>query len=170
MLPYIGLSRPHVSLNYVYGRRIPTTERLYYSDEAYVWRASTGSWKTGVANPVVVRKNGATVTPADYVVDSIEGTIRFIANHPVDGDTIDVDYVTSLPWEIPEAQGLIAASFITEKGLTVSGLAGLRAIRVAEVSIERDYRRSASDSTQTFVPPEAAALLEAFIFRGLAFG
>lgn len=166
MLPYVGLEHPHFVATYTYGRTIPVAERLYYSDEANTWRASSGFW---TAASVVIQVNGVVVPSTDYQVDRVEGTIKFTANVPEDGDTVDASYTTSLHPDIAEAQGLIAASLISEKALVARGMAGLRAIKVAEISLERDFRREAK-GTPVVIPPEASALLDPFIFRSVAFG
>jgi hypothetical protein len=173
ILPFVGLSDPHVSIDYTYGRNIAMTERLYYPEEApYLWRASVGFWNTQAP---AVRVNGTIQTSngSVYTVDPIEGTITFVSNFPEDGDVVEIDYVTTLHPDIQEAQAIITAGILNEKALVASGLGGLRAIRVAELSLERDYRRTsgsaAQQQAQVTVPPEAAALLEPFAFRGLAF-
>jgi hypothetical protein len=170
MLPYVGLSEPHVSIDYTYGRNIAVSERLYYSEELYTWRASVGFWSSA---PPAVRVNGLIQTSngSVYTVDPIEGTITFVSAFPEDGDVIDIDYVTTLHPDIQEAQAIITAGILNEKALVSSGLGGLRAIRVAELSLERDFRRAggAADRAAVVIPAEAEALLEPFAFRGLAF-
>lgn len=166
--PMIGLHQPHMVLGYTYGRDIPTTERLYYSDEALTWRASVGQWRSGVAYPVVVTVDGVVANEADYVVDYVEGTIRFTANVPADGQAVDVSFTGSLHPNIAEAHGLITAARIGERGLAAKGMTGLRSIRVAEIALERDFRRQSQDS-DPMIPSEAASLLEPFVFRTVVF-
>lgn len=167
MLPFIGLEHPFLSLDYTYGWIVPTTERVYYSDVGNVWRATTGHWR---ADPVTVQVNGVPVGSGTYVVDRVEGTIRFTSGIPTEDDAVDVTYVGSLPPAIPEAQGIIAASRITEKNLVAQGLGGLRAIRVAELSLERDYRRQDKGTSEVSIPPEAAEILAPYKLTGVVFG
>ena len=166
VLPFVGLSEPHLVTDYTYGQDYPVTERLYYADSGYRWIGSVGNWRS---DPVVVRVNGVTTPDADYAVDRVEGSITFSQNFPQDGDVVDADYVGSLHPDIALAQGVIAANKVTEKNLVASGMGNLRALRVAELSIERDYRRNSGNETPPTVPPEAAALLDPFVIRALAF-
>lgn len=165
MLPFVGLERPFLSLDYTYGWIIPFTERIYYSDIGNVWRASTGHWRS---DPVTVKVNG--VAHGNFTVDRVEGTITFTSNIPSEDDAVDVTGVGSLPSAIPEAQGIIVAARITEKNLVAQGLGGLRAIRVAELSLERDYRRQDKGTSEVSIPPEAAELLAPYKLTGVVFG
>lgn len=170
ILPFVGLEEPHMVLDYTYGRDIPSAERIYYSDTGTTWRATIGSWRSGDDYPVTVTVNGTLIDEASYVVDYVEGTIRFTDDIPTEDDAVDVTFTGSLHPAIPEAQGLIAADRIASKALVSSGMTGLRRLTVAELTMERDMpRRGASDPEPDAIPLAAASLLEPFIFRSVAF-
>lgn len=168
MLPYIGLAHPHIRLDYTYGAFYPEVERLTKAaSPANTWRATVGFWDNAV--PEVVKVNGVTRV-GNYTVDRTEGTVTFTAPIPADGDAIDLTYVGTLHPNIARATGLIAADRIMQRALTSGGLGGLRVLRVAEISLERDFRRTAGKDDEVSIPPEAQDLLAEFREMALAFG
>lgn len=170
MAPFIGLTQPHSYTDYSYGYRIARSERLHYSDTGWLWRATTGSWSTAAGDEPVVDVNGVTRPPADYTIDYIEGTVQFIQNYPVDGDTVDAEYVTTLHPDIAEAQGMISAGRIAERPFAAA-MGGLRRLTVAELTMERgtNARGGGATRTEPAIPQPAADLLEPFIFRSVVF-
>lgn len=162
VLPFVGFQQPHVVVNYTYGRRETVTERAYYGESGNTWVASRGSW---IGAPEV-RVNGVLRNAADYTVDATEGSVTFVANVPDGDDAVTVTYTSSLPYDIAEATGIIAASLLSEQALVSQGLGGVRAFRVAEVSVERSYR-SEGAAAALEIPLEAAAKLEGYIFRSV---
>ena len=168
MFPFIGLSEPHVRLDYSYGRRIPTTERFYYSEAiSDTWRGTVGFWSS---DAVTVKVNGVD-RPSGWAADRTEGTIKFTANVPTAEDAVDVSFVGTLHPDIAMATGLIAAERIGQRNLLAAGFPqGVRSFRVAEVAVERDVvRRSANSPEPLSISPEAADLLEQFVYRPLGF-
>lgn len=168
VLPWVGLSEPYAQLDYSYGRRIPETVRLWYQGEGgFTWRAPMGFW---AADPIEVRIDDVVADEDDYTIDRTEGTIRWTANNP-DGDArVEADVVSRTTFDIPLATGIIAADRVSERELVAGGFpSGIRSLRVAEVGIDRDIRRSRGVESEVTIPEKAADLLSGYIFRPVGF-
>lgn len=169
LMPFIGLSHPFASLDYTYGAKYPTVERLYPATTADTWQAIAGFWDAVEGATVTV--NG-TPRVANLTIDYLEGTVLFDTTIPASTDAVEVSYVGTLHPNIARATGLIAAQRLIDRGLSLSGLGGLKSIRVAELAIERATipGQTRAGDTRTFdVPKEALDLLAEFIFYPIAF-
>jgi hypothetical protein len=164
-LPYVGLEQPFAQTDYTYGYRFPITEAADFVAGA-VWRASRGFWST---DPVVVSVNGVVRPSNQYILDRTEGTVTFTGSLPSSTDSVAVAYTATEPDEIAQATGIIAASLLSNRALVsrLPVMGSLRALRVAEVSIERGSARTGVQDTES-IPVEAADLLEDFVFRTIA--
>ena len=172
VLPFVGLSEPHAVLDYTYGRLIPKTERLWYAGQGgNTWRGISGFWTN---DAIEVRVNGSVADDGDYTIDRTEGAILWtdLSTRPSGTDTVEADVVTRQHPDLALATGMTVASLFSDRELLRQGMPlGVRAFRVAEVSVERDFRRSAqATSVVPMVPLEAEELLAPFVYRPLRFG
>jgi hypothetical protein len=159
VLPFIGATQPWVQLDYTYGYRDQIAQRLYYTEGGW-WVANRGSW---VSSPVVKVNN--VVRPSGYDTDPVEGRIKFTANEPDHDDTVDIEVTSSLPYDIAEATGIIAASKLGDRSWAQKGFTGLRDVAVAEVRLTRDQSRAQGSDARSNIPSEAADKLQAYVFR-----
>lgn len=168
MYPALGLWEPHSQIDYTYGRRFPTAERIYLDTVTNQWRASAGFWS---ADAVTVSVNEV-LRVGNYTVDRTEGTVLFSSPLPAGGDAIDVTYTGTLHPNIALATGIIAADRVAQKNLLAAGFPpGIRSFKVAEVAVERDVpRRAGGQPEPDSIPTEASELLDEFRFYALAFG
>jgi hypothetical protein len=108
----------------------------------------------------VIKKNGAVQT-SGFTVDAIEGSVVFTDNL-LASDTVTASYHHKLPSDIQYGTGHIVAYLHGDAELHARGMAHLTKLRVAEVEMEKDLRRSAPQgliaNLNTLVP-EAALLL-----------
>jgi len=168
VLPFIGLSDPHATLDYTYGYRIPETVRLWYQgDGGYTWRAPSGFW---TSDAIEVRVNDAIADPGDYTIDRTEGTITWdIGTQPSGTARVEADVVSRIPYDISLATGIIAAERISGRAIVEDGFPeGIRSMRVAEVSIDRGLTRVGDVRGGVEIPDKAAELLGTYVFRPLA--
>lgn len=170
VLPFVGLSEPHATLDYSYGRRFSIAEQIYPDAiVANAWRATVGFWSS---DAVTVTVNGVLRTTA-YTINRTEGTILFTSPFPAGSDTVEVTATGTLLPRIAIATGITAADRIGQRNLLAAGFpAGVRSFRVAEVAVEKDMPRrlAAGQAPPDTLPPEAADLISDLVIRPLAFG
>lgn len=163
----LTMTTPVAEMDYTYTRRFTVTGERLVDTDGQTFRAENQFW---LADPApVVKKNGVIQT-VDFTLDPIEGAVIFSSNLAV-GDVVTLDYTYSLPPQIAEATGIIASAFLSEKALTMKGMAGLLEIQVNEVRLRRPMptallAREASTVLQ--VPPDAAIMLAPYVFRSVA--
>ena len=163
VLPFVGLTQPYAKIDYTYGERIVLTQQAFYQGEGgMTWRAQTGFW---TLDDVTVKINGTTVTTG-FTLNRREGTITWTTGNPNGTDDVEVTFTTSLQPDISLATGIIAAARLSDRKLLADGMPlGVRAFRVAEVSVERDLpRRSSGAYEPPSIPAEAADKLDPFRF------
>lgn len=161
ILPFVGLTQPHSKISYTYGYREQISEWLVKDIDADIWRASRGYW---IEDTVELTVDGTPRT-ADLTIDLVEGTVTFDADPPADEDVrVEINVVSSLPYDIAEATGLIAAAKMYDRSWATRGWGGLRSVAVAEVRVERDTARNQSSESRALVPPEAADILTGYVF------
>lgn len=159
VLPFIGASQPWLELDYTYGFREAVSQWLVKDATADVWRASHGYW---IADPTV--HVGGVLRTTGMTFDLTEGTITFTASPPAADVRVEISVVSSLPYDIAEATGIIAAAKLGDRSWASRGFQGLRSVSVAEVRLEREGRRESS-TERINVPPEAADKLQSYVFR-----
>lgn len=166
VVPNIGLATPVAEIAYTYGFVFSETdERLQFTD-GRTWRAAHQWWVEDDDEPPVVKKNGV-VQSSGYAVDYDEGAVVF------DDDLVDVDVVTAtyqrtLPHEIRDATGQVAAALRGEEENRERGIGNLQRISVEEVTLERRRQRDKQESGFDLetLSPEAAFLLSTYRFDG----
>jgi hypothetical protein len=154
----MGASQPWVDLQYSYGYREDVSQWLTKDAVTDVWYASHGFW---IADPTV-HVNGTLVTTG-MTFDRTLGTVTFTAGAPAADDTVEITVTSSLPYDIAEATGLIAAEKLVANRL--AAFAGIRDVTVAEVRLTRDEARNQGGDARPNVPQEAADKLESYVFR-----
>lgn len=159
VLPFMGATNPWVVLDYTYGYRQEMIQRVYYSEGGW-YATSHGFWVTA---PVV--KVNSSVRVSGYDVDAVEGRIKFTADPPVDGDYVDIEVTTSLPYDIAEATAIIATAKLGDRSWASKGFQGLRDVAVAEVRLTRDQARTSGSDLRANIPMEAQDKLSAYVFR-----
>jgi hypothetical protein len=158
LYPWMGASQPWVDLQYSYGYREDVSQWLTKDAVTDVWYASHGFW---IADPTV-HVNGTLVTTG-MTFDRTLGTVTFTAGAPAADDTVEITVTSSLPYDIAEATGLIAAEKLVANRL--AAFAGIRDVTVAEVRLTRDEARNQGGDARPNVPQEAADKLESYVFR-----
>ncbi|HEX5016516.1 MAG TPA: hypothetical protein VFX15_02895 [Actinomycetes bacterium] len=168
VIPFVGLSQPHVYASYTYGRRIPIEEQIYPIG-GNTWLASIGAWSSDVGDEPVIAVGGVVRPDTDYTIDYRSGQVTFVVNEPASAATVVAQFYTGLHPDIAEAEGLITTGAIADRSY-VATLGGLRRLTVAEITIERATDRAGGGAAQPVtISEEAAALLDPFIFRSVAF-
>jgi hypothetical protein len=161
VLPFIGMTQPYVLLDYTYGYREPVSQWLVKDETADIWRASHGYW---VADPTVHVDGVLRTTGMTF--NQTLGTVEFTASPPAADAVVEIDVISSLPYDIAQATGMIAATKVSDRAWASKGFGGLRTVAVAEVRLERDGARTGSGtSSRSNIPTEAADKLEGYIFR-----
>jgi hypothetical protein len=159
ILPTIGLMRPIVEIAYVYGEDFDEVGETLYATDARTYRALHQHWVAGAK----VYLNGAEkVLTTDYTLGLTEGTVVF--NDALSaGDVVTADYTHLLPWELRDAVGMIATHLLGEREQQARGMAGVKSLKVAEITITNADDRVTSENL-AYIEPEAAWLLDGFKF------
>lgn len=160
MIPSIGLMRPVAEISYTYGWNFQARGELLYPTDARTYRAANQFWNLTDTEPIIYLNGVA--QPSGFTVDDVEGTVTFdTALAATDLVTADYDY--TLPREIKEGTGHIAAYLIAQRQVQSRGMGGLQSLKVGEVSITAPTRRLSAESLPELVP-EAASLLADYGF------
>lgn len=163
IIPNVGLADPIGESSYRYGWDFTVEDEDLTCSDGQTWRAQNQYWFTDDARKPVVKKNGV-VVDSGFTVDATEGTVVFDQNL-LATDTVTATYHHRLPSDIQFGTGHIVAHLHGEAELHARGMAHLTRLRVAEVDMEKDLRRSVPkslvDNLDTLVP-EAALLLGAY--------
>jgi len=164
IVPNVYLASPLAKTSYTYGWDFEVTDEYLSCTDGQTWRAQNQFWFTDEARAPVIKKNGATVsnTPVvQYAVNATEGTVVFTENL-LASDVVTASYHHKLPTDIQYGTGHIVAYLHGDAELHARGMAHLTKLRVAEVEMEKDLRRGASQSliqNLNSLVPEAALLL-----------
>lgn len=154
----VSLRNPVTKLDYTYGYDFVETGDYLEPSDAGLYRAEHQFWSTD-PTPIVY-KNAVEVT-SGFSIDYNEGTVAF--DTPLSAeDIVTATYHHTLPSEISQATGLIAASLISDRDLISKGLGNLAEIQVEEVRLRRDSRRTGTFVVADAVPDTAKALLSGF--------
>lgn len=159
----IGMYHPVAQATYTYGYRFAESGEYLEPTDASLYRAQNQFWDSTV--PPVIRKNNVIVLASDYTIDYTEGTVLFTTPLAAD-DVVTASYTYTLPWQIAQATGIIAAEDLGESGLRGKGMAGVDHLTVGEISIRRSSplgQRGGTMVAET-VPIKAQTLLDGFAF------
>lgn len=163
IVPNVYLASPLAKTSYTYGWDFTVTDEYLSCTDGQTWRAQNQFWFTDTGREPVIKKNGA-VQSTGYTVDATEGTVVFTENL-LATDTVSASYHHKLHPDIQYGTGHIVVHLHGESELHSRGMAHLTKLRVAEVEMERDLRRTAPKSlveNLNMLVPEAALLLGAF--------
>ena len=163
IIPNVALAVPIAHTSYTYGWDLLETDEEMTCTDGQTWRAQNQFWHTDTGREPVIKVNGAVVTTG-FTVNANEGAVVFTDNL-LATDTVSATYHYKLPSEIQFATGHIIAYLHGQAELHSRGMAHLTRLRVAEVDMERDLRRSLPTSLISGLDnevPEAAILLSAF--------
>jgi len=157
--PSIGLEEYVVRTSYTYGWRFPVTGEYLEPTDGQTFRAVNQWWTT--EDDVVVYLNGVE-SNSGFTIDRDEGTVIYPGLDL--NDVVTADYTHVLPFEIQQATALVAATSLAERDLTAKGMGQLAEIRVEEVQLRRDARRTGTVVASEAVSDAAQALLAGFRF------
>jgi len=157
--PSIGLEEYVVRTSYTYGWRFPVTGEYLEPTDGQTFRAINQWWTT--EDDVVVYLNGVE-SNSGFTIDRDEGTVIYPGLDL--NDVVTADYTHVLPFEIQQATALVAATSLAERDLTAKGMGQLAEIRVEEVQLRRDARRTGTVVASEAVSDAAQALLAGFRF------
>ena len=163
IIPNVGLADPVAVSSYRYGWDFTVEDDSLTCSDGQTWRAQNQYWFTDTGREPVIKKNGAVVTTG-FTVDASEGTVVFDTNLKAT-DRVVATYHHKLPSDIQFGTGHIVAHLHGEAELHARGMAHLTKLKVAEVEMEKDLRRSNPAglvaNLDTLVP-EGALLLSAY--------
>lgn len=165
IVPNVGLFVPQLEINYTYGYQFEVEGEMLYPTDGQTFRAENQWWVDGTAPSIYV--NAEEVTEG-FGIDFDEGVVVF--EDPLGAnDVVTADYIHSLPNEIMQATGLVAAFLRENSELRSQGFDRLSSIQVAEVKITRAPALKI-DNVDQLIPeliPEAAMLLSGYKGDGL---
>lgn len=154
----VTLRNPVTRLDYTYGYDFEEVGDYLQPTDAREYRSEHQFW---ASNPVPqIYKNSVAVTTG-FSINALEGTVIFDSPLAAE-DIVTADYHHTLPSEISQATGLIAASLISDRDLISKGLGNLAEIQVEEVRLRRDSRRTGTFVVADAIPDTAKALLAGF--------
>jgi hypothetical protein len=161
IVPNIGLANPVSRTSYTYGWSFPVVDEVLETTDAKVLR-SQHQWWDGTED-VAVKKNGTELTvDSDYTYDVDEGTVRLVAN-PAATDVFTASYIHRLPSEVEQATGIVAADLVARRQNVMRGMAGLRSLKVAEITMDKEQARMGTfQERRPRLPEEAEMLLDGF--------
>jgi hypothetical protein len=161
IVPEIGLLNPVVEMDYTYGYSIPYAGELLEDTSAasdgLVFRAQDQWWTD---DDVTVYVDGTEVTTG-FTIDRDEGAVTFAVEQT---GVVTADYTTRLPRDIAMATGILAAESLGDREIRARGMGGLRAIRVGEITLEKDQPMRGGQTLVTPAQAEAEALLSGYRF------
>jgi len=163
IIPNVALAVPLAKTSYTYGWDFTETDEEMTCADGQTWRAQNQFWHVDTGREPVIKVNGTVVTTG-YTVDANEGAVVFNENL-LATDTATATYHYKLPSDIQYGTGHIVAHLHGQAELQSRGMAHLTRLRVAEVDMERDLRRSFPTSLIAGLDnevPEAALLLGAY--------
>jgi hypothetical protein len=163
IIPNVALAVPLAKTSYTYGWDFNEVDEELTCTDGQTWRAQNQWWHVDTGREPVIKKNGAVVTTG-FTVDPKEGTVTFDSNL-LAVDEVTASYHYKLPSDIQYGTGHIVAHLHGQAELQSRGMAHLTRLRVAEVDMERDLRRSFPTSLIAGLDnevPEAALLLGAY--------
>jgi hypothetical protein len=159
IVPEIGLLHPRTHMDYTYGRVYAKTGESLEPTDGKLWRAQHQWWDDSVAP--VVRVNDVVKDAGEYTVDYDEGTITITT--PDDGlpadSIVEADFSTKLADGIATATGILAAEALGDTEMRKRGMAGLRAVRVGEIWLEKDHQMRGGQTLVTPAQAEAESYL-----------
>lgn len=165
IVPEIGLLNPVVEMDYSYGRRLSRTrEMLDDTSSPAVKKVFRSQHQWWTDDDVTVYVDGAVVTTG-FTIDRDEGTVTFAE---ATTGVVTADFTSRLPWEIAQATGILAAESLGDRETRARGMSGLRAIRVGEISLEKDQPMRGGQTLVTPAQAEAESLLNGFRFISAA--
>jgi len=159
VVPNLGVGKPIAKISYTYGYQFISAEEILDPTDALTYSAQNQFWDD---SDVAVSVDGALADPDDYTVDRTEGAITF--NSAPDG-VVQATYGYTLPYDIAQATGMLAAANMAEVDLYAKGLGSARRLRVGEIEVDRG-RDTGTQRGQydLLVPPEVELLLAGWRF------
>jgi len=166
IVPVIGLENVTGRFSYTYGRTIPIFWDELEATDARTYRAQNQWW---TSDDVTVEVDGVEVTTG-FTINRDEGTIVFDAQQDPDS-RITASYTTKLPFDIAYATALLAADAFADRETRARGMAGLRSLKVGEITMEKDSaRRGERMGVQQSASPEIMSLLDGYRFMSAGAG
>lgn len=162
VVPEIGLSEPRVQADYTYGYSIPITKQTLDATDGKTFRAQDQWWDSS-EDVVVYDESDNIIDSGQYTVHYDEGTIEFSSNQDPDV-TRKASFTTKLPPGIATATGILAAEALGDRETRTRGMSGLRAIRVGEISLEKEMQMRGGTTLVTPAVAEAESLLAPYKF------
>lgn len=162
MVPEIGLTHPRVVTSYTYGYRIPVTKQTLDATDGRTFRAQDQWWARD-EDVVVYDEADAEIAVADYTVDYDEGVIIFDTNQGPDA-VRRASFTTTLPRGIAAATGILAAEALGDREVRARGMAGLRAVRVGEIALEKETQMRGQTTLVTPAVNEAMSYIDPYRF------
>lgn len=159
IVPNIGLAQPIMECDYTYGWDFNAGVEELEPSDARQYRAQNQWWTDA---PVTVLVNDATPAGA-YEIDRDEGTVSFDVALETD-DIVTAAYHFTLPYEIAQATGIVAAAMVSDERLAALNMGGLSRLRVAEIDISREMPKSNRMGAVSSLPQAALDLLSGLEF------
>ncbi len=164
---WFGLYEPFVLASYTYGWQFVAGSDVLEAVSPSVFMASHGSWLEDGAVSVAI--DNVEVDPADYTVNTDDGTVTFAdGEEPTPDQVATVSYAYTLPSAIETATAIIATGLMGEARMAQRGMLGLQSIRVAEVAITALQPSQMVTKNGVSIPAQAAALLGGYVMGSVA--
>lgn len=164
---WFGLYEPFTLTSYTYGWQFIANGDILEAVNPLVYMASHGSWLEG--GDVSVSIDNVPIDPADYTINTDDGTVAFTEAVAPDPDQVaTASYIYTLPSAIEQATAIIATDAFGQARIAQRGMIGLQSVRVAEVAISAMNPSAYTTKNGTTIPVAAAALLQGFAMGSVA--
>ncbi len=164
---WFGLYEPFTLTSYTYGWQFTSTGDVLEAVSPNLYMASHGSWLEG--GDVTVTVDNVEIDPADYTINTDDGTVSFADTVDPNPDQVAAaSYTYTLPSAIETATAIIATDMFGQSRIAQRGMIGLQSIRVAEVAITQMSPSQMVTKNGVTIPLTAASLLTGFAIGSVA--